>query len=135
MALDLRYQGAQLCLTCEKELSGRSDKKFCNDQCRNIYNSARQKNIRAAEPIYIKMVIDILRKNRKILAALDPVPKEPVIVHRSRLVNLNFNFDFITSTLDTHRGHHYRYCFEYGYRILEDAKVMVVASDSQMEML
>jgi predicted nucleic acid-binding Zn ribbon protein len=135
MAIDLRYTGLQLCLTCEKELSGRSDKKFCNDRCRNIYNSKRQQSIRAAEPLYIKMVIEILRRNRKILSSLNPVPGDPVIVHRAKLINLNFNFDFITSTLDTHKGHHYRYCFEYGYRILEDAKVMVVASDSQMEML
>lgn len=135
MAIDLRYTGLQLCLTCEKELSGRSDKKFCNDRCRNIYNSKRQQAIRAAEPIFIKMVIDILRKNRKILMQFDPAPKEPRIVHRARLVNQNFNFDFITSTLDTHRDHHYRYCFEYGYRILEDGKVMVVVSESQMEQL
>lgn len=81
------------------------------------------------------MVIDILRKNRKVLMEIGPAPKDPKIIHQARLVNMNFNFDFITSTLDTHRDHHYRYCFEYGYRVLEDGKVMVVVNDSQIEQL
>lgn len=29
------------CLFCGSELKGRSDKKFCNDFCRNNYNNSR----------------------------------------------------------------------------------------------
>jgi hypothetical protein len=80
------------------------------------------------------MVIDIPRKNSKVLMEIGPGPKGPKTIHRARQVNLNLNFDFITSTHDTHREHHYRYCLEYGYG-LGDGKVMVVVSDPQMEQI
>ena len=29
------------CLECNEEIIGRSDKKFCDDQCRNAYNNKK----------------------------------------------------------------------------------------------
>jgi predicted nucleic acid-binding Zn ribbon protein len=34
----------RLCLTCNKPLKGRTDKKFCDDYCRNNYNNQLKSN-------------------------------------------------------------------------------------------
>ena len=59
------------CSECETELMGRIDKKFCNDQCRNIYNNRENRDSNE----YVRKVNTILRKNRRILEKLNPNEK------------------------------------------------------------
>ena len=56
------------CKSCEEPLVGRSDKKFCDDQCRNTFNS---KIKRENEELIIRINKN-LRLNRKILKQLNP---------------------------------------------------------------
>jgi len=51
----------RLCLACNEPLMGRSDKKFCDDQCRNDYNNKLNSDEN-----------NFMRKNRKILKAICP---------------------------------------------------------------
>lgn len=102
------------CLACQKPLKGRSDKKFCDDYCRNAYNN----QLRMTEPPIVKDILQILKKNRKILSDLlgmEEMAKHP----RNKFIAAGFLFDFHTHTYINKKGHTYFFCFEYGYLPLE----------------
>uniref|UniRef100_UPI00374D4ADE DUF2116 family Zn-ribbon domain-containing protein n=2 Tax=Ferruginibacter sp. TaxID=1940288 RepID=UPI00374D4ADE len=56
------------CLTCGKTIKGRTDKKFCDDYCRNGYNN----QLKAGDNNYVRNINNALRKNRRILESLLP---------------------------------------------------------------
>ncbi len=62
------------CLECGYEITGRSDKKFCSDQCRNTYNNRLKQDANN----FVRNVNAILRKNRRILEDLNPTGKTKV---------------------------------------------------------
>ena len=62
------------CLYCGETFQGRSDKKFCDAQCRNSYNN----KVNRLHELKIIEVNKILRKNRSILNNLCPVGKSSV---------------------------------------------------------
>ncbi len=101
------------CLECEEELFGRIDKKFCSDQCRNAYNN---KSLRE-ENNYIRSVNSILRKNRRILAKLNPKGKAKV--HRDQLLKKGFSFNYHTDLYKTKENKVYHFCYDQGYLELE----------------
>lgn len=101
------------CLECGFEIIGRSDKKFCSDQCRNNFNN----NLKKDETNYIRNVNNILRKNRRILQGLNPDGKAKV--SRNRLQMKGFNFDYYTNTYTTKTNKVYYYCYDQGYLQIE----------------
>ena len=102
------------CLDCGDIIRGRTDKKFCSDQCRNNYNNKLNRDSNN----FVRNVHGLLRKNRRILSDLYNDGK--VKVHMDALVALGYNFNFFTHVIDSIDGNEYRYCFEFGYRIIED---------------
>ncbi len=99
------------CLDCGEVLKGRSDKKFCSDQCRNNYNNTVN---REANNL-LRNVHSVLRRNRKILGDLYESGK--VKVHRDALLVSEFNPGFFTHIVENKDGNTIiRYCYEYGYR-------------------
>jgi hypothetical protein len=99
----------RLCLDCEEVLSGRADKKFCSDQCRNNYNN----RINSDNNNFMRNVNNILRRNRRILADLTPNGK--ATLHKDKVGELGFNFGYHTHTYVTRKGTVYYFCYEYGY--------------------
>lgn len=97
------------CLECEEPIVGRSDKRFCSDQCRNSYNN----RLNSDANIFVRNTINILRKNRRILQELNPTGKTKI--NRDKLLEKGFNPNFHTHTYTTQKGDTYIYCFEYGY--------------------
>ncbi len=108
------------CLDCGKPLVGRADKKFCDDNCRSSYNNRRN----SEDSSYLRKVNGILRRNRRILEKLNPMGK--TTVDWRTLVVEGFNFDYITDMHETEKGKLYRFCYEYGYRLLEREGVLLV---------
>lgn len=108
------------CLECNDSFKGRSDKKFCSDQCRNTYNNRCTQESNT----FMRGVNHILRKNRKILEEL--VPEESVVIHKRKLYEKGFNFEFNTSTVTSRDGAIIFYCYEFGYRIMENEILQVV---------
>ena len=98
------------CLDCGDIIRGRTDKKFCSDQCRNNYNNRLNRDSNN----YVRNVHGLLRKNRRILA--DLYSEKRLRVHRDALFALGYNFSFFTHVIDTPSGLRFQYCFEYGYR-------------------
>lgn len=108
------------CLDCGEPLIGRADKKFCDDACRANHNNRRN----SEESGYLRKVNNILKRNRKILEALNP--EGEVKVKWQTLMNEGFNFNYITDMNETNEGLQYRFCYEYGYSLLDDGEVLLV---------
>ncbi|MFH1321212.1 MAG: DUF2116 family Zn-ribbon domain-containing protein [Bacteroidota bacterium] len=102
------------CLDCGEPIVGRADKKFCSDQCRNNYNNQQNRDANN----YIRNVNNILRKNRRILAALNPYDTKKV--HKDQLTDKGYNFNYFTNTYTTKKGTVYYFCYEQGYLALEN---------------
>src|SRR5512133_2062865 len=97
------------CLDCGDVIHGRTDKKFCSDQCRNNYNNRLNRDSNN----FVRNVHGLLRKNRRILSDLCAEGKTRV--HKDALFALGYNFSFFTHIIETSQGNMYHYCFEYGY--------------------
>ena len=99
----------RVCLDCGAKLLGRSDKKFCSDQCRNNYNN----RINRDQNNYVRNVHAQLRHNRRILSGLFDDGHHRI--HRDALVAQGYNFTFFTHLVQTKAGQRWSYCFEYGF--------------------
>ena len=113
------------CLDCGETIYGRVDKKFCSDQCRNNFNNRMNSDNTAM----VRSVNSILKKNRRILA--DLLPSDKITVHKDRLVNKGFNFNYITHIYTTQKGSAYRFVYEYGYLLLENDYYMLVIREQK----
>jgi predicted nucleic acid-binding Zn ribbon protein len=112
------------CLECGAKLIGRSDKKFCSDQCRNTYNNRLNKD----ETAYMKNVNRILRKNRRILKELNPGGKTKV--KKQTLLAKGFVFKHFTHIFRNKEGKIYYFCYEYGYLPLDNDFYALVINKS-----
>jgi predicted nucleic acid-binding Zn ribbon protein len=101
------------CLECGRPFDGRSDKKYCSDQCRtskfNKQNTDQNK--------FMRNINNILRKNRRILEQLNPSGKTTVT--KTDLLDEGFKFAYFTNEYRTKTGKIYRFCYEHGYLELE----------------
>lgn len=101
-------------LECKEPIKGRSDKKFCDDSCRNEYNNKVNKDGKNL----IRNVNNRLRKNWRILEQLNPDQK--TTTSRSKLIEKGFDFTYYTSTYTTKIGTVYFFVYDQGYLHLEN---------------
>ncbi|MBS1559455.1 MAG: hypothetical protein JST69_12100 [Bacteroidetes bacterium] len=99
----------KLCVECGEKMKGRSDRKFCSDQCRISYHNRHNSNTTNL----VRNINNALRKNRRILLSLNPAGKTKV--HRNKLTEQGFDFHLFTSLYTTKEGATYFYCYEQGY--------------------
>ncbi len=100
----------QECLYCKNELTGRTDKKYCNLHCKSAYQYERSRQ----EPDrFYNKVDNQLRLNRKILKQFNKGGK--VTVRSDRLIELGFNPKFFTHFWKNQRGEVYLFVYEYGF--------------------
>lgn len=111
------------CLDCGAAVKGRSDKKFCNDQCRNNYNN----RLKAEENTPVKLINRILQGNRKILEKHNPDGKTRI--SKDKLEKAGFNFAFFTHLYETQKGNTYKFCYDQGYLLLESNWYLLVKRD------
>ena len=116
-----------ICLNCGEEFVGRSDKKFCCDQCRNTYNN----QIKREHEILITNINKILRKNRKILKQFNPEGK--TVIRKEHLLKLGFDFNYHTHSRTTPSQNTYYFCYEYGYMFLKDEKILIINQQKYMK--
>ena len=110
------------CQVCGRAFFGRSDQKYCSDQCRAVLNNRKKK----ADPGEC-MILDlnrILRKNRSILRIMSPLGKTTT---RQELLALQgFDFRYHTHQYQTLKGNTYTFCYDFGYLLLPAGKVLIV---------
>lgn len=115
------------CAECGEEFIGRVDKRFCSDQCRSNFNN----RLNSDETNFVRNINNILRKNRRILVACNPDGK--ATVHRDKLLEQGFKFSYFTNEWRTRAGKTYRFCYDYGYTLLDNDYVMLVVRQRYVE--
>jgi hypothetical protein len=118
----LQKKEPTLCLSCEKPVKGRSDKKFCDDYCRAAYNN----DLKSASNNLVRNVNNALGKNRRILESLLPQGDATAKTNHDKLIEKGFQFKYHTSMYKAKNGNTYFYCYEYGYLPLENNWYLVV---------
>ena len=117
------------CVQCGERLVGRTDKRFCSDACRNLYHY----HANNAPINYVRNVINILKRNRRILSELNDGPEGTKKVHRDKLVQNGYSFLYHTHTYRTRAGNTYVFCFEHGYLELGENWFTLVRRDEYLE--
>lgn len=112
------------CIQCDTILKGRSDKKFCNDYCRNIYNNQKNGHIYN----YIKHINVILKRNRAILQKIYQHTTPETIIPLQMILQLGFHLHFYTHHIPNANAY---FCYDYGYELLPghtDIRIIYVQS-------
>lgn len=110
----------KLCLNCNLPVTGRTDKKFCDDACRSSHHA----KLGTADPDYVRQINLRLKRNRKILLSLNPDGKAKV--NRKELLARGFDFQCFTGNYKTEKNACYYFCYEMGYLLLEHDYVLLV---------
>lgn len=111
------------CLECGDKIIGRSDKKFCNDGCRNSYNNKNNKD----SSNLMRNVNNKLRKNYRILSEINTEGKTKTT--KQKLLSNGFDFEYFTQLITYKNGSEYRFVYEQGYKFLEDDWILLVKKD------
>jgi len=115
-------EASRACIECGSALKGRTDKKFCDDHCRNAYNNKQNSDVTN----YMRNVNNMLRRNRRILELCIPEGEGMGKCPRQKLADQGFNFRFHTHQYANKKGDIYFFVYEYGYLPLEGDWVLVV---------
>ncbi len=116
----LSTQASRFCDYCGEQIRGRSDKRFCNSECRNGFHN----HMSGINDAFMRKINKVLRRNRRILIELTPDGKN--YATRTRLEDLGFNFNYSTHQLPSREGQYYTFCYEFGYLEIKDNYFMLV---------
>lgn len=108
------------CLFCNKKISGRTDKKFCNDYCRNVYNN----QVNGFSNNTIRNINNIMGKNRRILNAYVK-DGEMARIKKDEIVSEGFRFKYFTNIQETKTGATLFCCYDVGYICLDEENVLI----------
>lgn len=115
------------CLECKQEFHGRADKKFCSPNCRSAaHNKVHRESIN-----FVRNINNILSKNRRILADLNPTGKARVT--KDKLLSEGFKFSYFTNIYQTKNGNTYHFVYDYGYLALDGGYYTLVQRQSYVE--
>lgn len=117
------------CLSCNKKLQGRIDKKYCDSYCKSAYHN----QYKSKHELVISTTNVKLRKNRSVLAYFSPEGK--ATVRKSVLVQAGYDFSLFTTFFSFTRGTYY-FCYDYGFLPIIDnkgiEKVVIVQKQEYM---
>ena len=107
---------ARNCRFCNSPLQGRSDKKFCNNNCRNFYHNKNKSRRRSS----IRKINIILKRNFKILEKLYGDSRKTPTVEEAEILEMNFDLTYSTHSVTDKAGRKVTYCYDYGYYKSQD---------------
>jgi hypothetical protein len=116
------------CLSCRKAIKGRTDKKFCDDFCRNNYNN----HLKSGDNNYMRNINNALRKNRRILATLlEGIAEGKLTISKGSLAAQGFAFNYFTHIYTNKEGRIYYLCYDYGYLPLQGDFYLLVKREEK----
>ncbi len=119
---DMEQKETRKCPQCLTPVQGRSDKVFCGEQCRSLANNKKKQQDLGERLIH--QTNAILRKNRSVLKHASPRGKTTVSL--SLLQSAGFDFRYHTHQYQAQNGRLYNFCYDYGYIVLPQNKVLIV---------
>ena len=108
------------CPNCNKIITGRTDKVFCDDKCRNNFYY----KFNSEQKTFIRSVNKKLLKNRGILRAINPSGRTSVPKHY--LEEQGFDFSFFTGIHITKKGRPYYLVYDQAFSFDDDDRVSLV---------
>jgi hypothetical protein len=108
------------CLFCQKKLIGRSDKKFCNDSCRSLYNHQKKERL---DKIMCQSINKMLTHNRTILKSLYNRGGEISI---DDLFINGFHSGFMTHKMISVKKDKFVFIYDYGYNMTKNGLVKII---------
>ena len=108
------------CPYCNRIISGRTDKMFCDDRCRNNYYY----QVNNEQKTYIRKINKILLKNRGILRTVNPYGR--LSVPKRYLEELGFDFNCFTGIYKTKKGREYYLVYDQAFSYDEDDRMSLV---------
>jgi hypothetical protein len=114
------------CTACSKTIRGRSDKKFCNDYCRNAYNN----QIKSPVNNFIRNTNNKLSKNRRILETISEEKNQFIKIKKEHLLQMGFSFDYTTQVYQNKQGKNYYFCYDYGYFSINNDWCIIIKNET-----
>lgn len=115
-----------ICLECDTSFNGRSDKKFCTDQCRSSYNNKQNSDANNT----MKNINNALRKNRRILNSLLESGKDKI--GKDKLVQKGFNFKYFTHSFTSKTGKNYLFWYDCGVMQMDNGGYFIVKEKKEV---
>ncbi|MDH4471156.1 MAG: hypothetical protein QE487_01030 [Fluviicola sp.] len=125
MCTSLRSSHRQ-CVICNKQLIGRSDKRFCDITCKNYYHSEVRKSTKTITSETVK----ILNKNVVILYGIMGEEKDQCLIDKLALERLGFRFNYVTDAESKYGVFHYS-IFDFTYRIIKKKRVLITVDKTR----
>lgn len=100
-----------ICKQCEKEMRGRSDKKFCCIACKNEFHQS----VRVTTQLYVRKIDSILHHNHHILTILMGEKRTEMSTTTLDLELMGFNFKYFTGTFLNSRNKLYHYVYDFSW--------------------
>lgn len=119
----------KLCLACNKPVKGRTDKKFCDDYCRNNFNN----QLKAHSNNLVRNVNNALSKNRRILNNVIGQGEEMGKISKEKLLHNGFLFKYFTHIYTNKKGNTYFFCYDHGYLPLKNEWYLVVKDKEEVK--
>ena len=108
------------CENCGRELYGRTDKRFCNDNCRNEFNRRKKQAELLKANEAMPEILRIIKRNYEILRSIGEIQADSEIFLEKKSARLNgFDFRFYTSVKQYPNDGLYHFCFERGWKEIE----------------
>jgi hypothetical protein len=132
---------AKACLNCGEHVGpGRKDKKYCSEACKTEYNNKLTEQKRGAQkqaeelslPDFIRKIHDILVRNRELLDTLLKESNGRRRFEKRDLMGRGFNFKYFTSQAPTLDGDVYCFCFEIGFKEIEDDRIIIIRREREV---
>lgn len=102
-------------MNCNLELTGRSDKRFCDTYCKSSFHY--KKKLTEEQSLY-EMIDKHLKNNRRLLKLYNKSGKS--VVRKEDLLKEGFNPKFFTHFWKNGKGEVYLFCYEFGFLAREE---------------
>ncbi len=131
------------CVLCGTEFrTGRKDKKYCSDACKSEAGNIREREKRDTEkqqqeqqrpsvPAFIENINQILVRNREILDQFLN-GRDRCVTEKRDLDGTDFRFKFITSQAPTLEDRGYCFCYELGYKEVDNGRIVIVRREREV---
>ena len=99
------------CLTCNSKFTGRADKKYCNEACKNDYHNQKS----SGKSVNGKQQFLLAKRNHGILSRIEAAGIDQIGI--KELEVCGFNFEGITGMKNPASGTPRLYCFDFSLQL------------------